>query len=277
MKKLLKVLMASILAIATLFCFTACKDDEGGDAGVIDTTTNTITVGYTDYEPMNYTEDNVLKGFDTELAIQVFNALGYDVRFKLIDWSNKYQELNSNTIQCVWNGFTANCADDDGVQRSEKVDFTYNYMTNAQCVIRKSTTEELTSASQFDGKSVAFESSSAGDSYVSAITGANINKKGCTSQMDAIREVNSGTAQYAVVDLLLAKSIAGKGDYTNIAVNESIVIDAEYYAIAFKKGSTLTEKVNVMLVAFAKTGYLAELAQKYGLSNQVITDFTDQM
>ena len=272
MKKFIKILVASILAVSTLFCFTACNKTE-----YVNTRTKTITVGYTDYAPMNYEEDNVLKGFDTELAIQVFNALGYEVRFKLIDWGNKYQELESNTIQCVWNGFTANCADDDGIQRSDKVSFSYNYMTNAQCIIRKNNTAELSANTEFSGKSVAYESSSAGDSYVNGIKNVNINKKPCTSQMDAIREVNSGTAQYAVVDLLLAKSIIGKNDFADIVINESIVIDAEYYAIGFKKGSELTAKVNIILEAFAKTGYLAELAEKYGLSNQIITDFSDQI
>ena len=238
--------------------------------------TKTVTIGYTDYAPMNYEEDGVLVGFDTELAKKVFSELGYEVRFKLIDWSNKYTELNSGTIDCVWNGFTANCADDDGVQRSDKVDFSYNYMTNAQCVIRKNTTAELSSSAEFVGKSVAFEASSAGQSYVDAVAG-NINKKPLTSQMDAVREVNAGTAEYAVVDLLLAQSLAGNGNYSNIVINESIVIDAEYYAIGFKKGSDLTSKVNGKIVELAESGYLATLAEKYGLSTQVIVDYADQI
>ena len=41
-------------------------------------------------------------------------------------------ELNGGTVDCLWNGFTANTADEDGVARSEKVDFSYNYMLNKQ-------------------------------------------------------------------------------------------------------------------------------------------------
>ena len=251
MKKIFKV-MATVLA--SVFCFglfAAC--------GKGDKNEKTVTVGYTDYAPMNYTDDaGELVGFDTELAKKAFGELGYKVRFKLIEWSNKYSELNSGTIDCIWNGFTANVADDDGIQRSDKVDFSYNYMTNAQCVIRFATGEELTSKEALAGKSVAFESSSAGDSYVSKIEG--VNKKGVVSQMDAVREVNAGTAQYAVVDLLLAKSLAGKNDFANVVINESIVIDAEYYAIGFKKGSELTAQINEKLEAYATNGYLAELA-----------------
>jgi polar amino acid transport system substrate-binding protein len=265
MKKIKTLVAAILAAVSCTALFASCQE------------TKTVTIGYTDYAPMNYTNENgELVGFDTELATQVFEDLGYEVRFKLIDWANKYSEVNSNTIDCIWNGFTANCADDDGVQRSDKVDFSYYYMTNAQCVIRLDSAAELSSASELVGKSVAYESSSAGDSYVAAIEG-NINKKAVVSQMDAVREVNAGTVQYAVVDLLLAKSIAGKGDFANVTINESIEIDAEYYAIGFKKGSELTALVNAKILEYAESGELAALAEKYELSNQVITDYSDQI
>lgn len=263
MKKFFTFLATVLASVFCLGIFTSCGDKK------------TITVGYTDYPPMNYTDDSgELVGFDTELAKKVFKDLGYEVRFKLIDWSNKYSELNSGTVDCLWNGFTANCADDDGVQRADKVDFSYNYMTNAQCVVRLSTATELTSQDALAGYSVAYEAGSAGETYATAVSG--VNEKPVGSQMDAVREVKAGTANYAVVDLLLAKSIAGQGDFENVVINESIEIAAEYYAIGFKKGSELTAKVNEKLVAYAADGYLATLAEKYELSTQVITDFSDQ-
>ena len=94
--------------------------------------------------------------------------------------------------------------------------------------------------------------------------------------MDAIREVNSGTANYAVVDILLAQQIAGQNDYADLVINEGIEIGIEYYAIGFKKNSPLTAKVNVMLEAFAKTGQLQALANKYNVGTSVITDFSNQ-
>jgi polar amino acid transport system substrate-binding protein len=186
-------------------------------------------------------------------------------------------ELNSGTIDCVWNGFTANCADDDGVQRADKVDFSYYYMTNTQCIIRLNQTAALTSVSQFEGTSVAYENGSAGHSYIESVTLdkngdtiIDINAKGVTSQADAVREVNAGTAQYAVVDILLAQSLAGQGDFANLTINVGIEIPEEYYAIGFKKGSELTAKVNEKLLAYESNGYLASLAKKYNLSSKLI-------
>lgn len=263
MKKIFKAIATVLASVCCLGIFAGCNP------------TKTVTIGYTDYAPMNYTNDEgEFVGFDTELATKAFTDLGYKVRFKEIDWDNKYSELEGGTIDCIWNGFTANCADSDGVQRSAKVDFGYNYMTNAQCVIRLNTAEELTSKDALGGKSVAYEGGSAGASYVAGI--ANVNGKDVSSQMDAVMEVKAGTSQYAVVDLLLAQSIAGKGDYANVTINASIVIDAEYYAVGFKKGSELTAKVNQKFEEYAQTGYLATLAEKYNLTTQVITDFSSQ-
>ena len=129
MKKLTKVMA---LTLASACCFSglvACNKEDSA-------TKKTVTIGYTDYAPMNYEDENGnLIGFDTELAKKAFGDLGYQIRFKLIEWSNKYAELNSGTIDCVWNGFTANCADDDGIQRADKVDFSYNYMRESNTIL----------------------------------------------------------------------------------------------------------------------------------------------
>lgn len=262
MKRIITALLTIALIITSTACLASCN-----------ITGKTVTIGYTDYAPMNYEDENgTLVGFDTELATKMFDELGYKVRFKLIEWSNRYSELNGGTIDCIWNGFTANTSDDDGVARNEKVDFSYYYMTNAQCIVRKATVADITSADGFEGKTVAFESSSAGQTYVDGIT-ANLNKKGVTAQMDALLSVKAGTADFAVVDVLLAQSVVGKGDYSTLAINEGIEIAGEYYAVGFKKGSNLTAKINELFVKYAENGCLMELATKYGLENSVITNY----
>lgn len=270
MKKLITLITTAIMSIVMLFSFTACSPDKVADV----TSKGTITVGYTIYSPMNYKDDKgVLVGFDTELALMTFNALGYDVIFTEIEWSNKYNELNGNTIDCVWNGFTMNSEDTiDGVAtpRNQIVDFTAPYMYNAQCIVKGPNAPEITSIADFANKSVAFEDGSAGESFVETLTGAITNP--VTSQMDALREVKAGTADYAVVDVVLAKANAGKGDYANLSINEGLEMAQELYAVAFKKGSELTEKVNIIFDAFAKTGVLEDLAEKYELQDVVKLD-----
>lgn len=258
----MKKLLAVILCLSMLFCFAACGK---GD---------TIVVGYTIYEPMNYKDaDGKLIGFDTELAEAVFTNLGYNVTFQEIVWESKYTDLDSNTIDCVWNGFTCNTADDDGVQRSEKVDFSYNYMENRQVVVVKKDSG-IAAATDLKGKLGVAESGSAGETYSKDFEGTTF--KGFTKQTDCLFEVKSGTADFAVVDAQLAKSYAGKGDYENLVIVEGLSSNVEYYAIGFKKGSELTAKVNEQLDKLGKDGTIAKLAEKYGVSNTAITDFSDQ-
>ena len=283
MKKIIAVLMALVLVVG---CFAACgKNDTTKDDGTNkpaaqdDATTpaenGTIIVGYTIYEPMNYLDENGnLVGFDTELAKAVFSNLGYKVVFKEIKWENKYTELNSGAINCIWNGFTCNTSDDDGVLRSDKVDFSYNYMKNKQVIVAK-TDSGITSASDLKGKIADAEIGSAGESYAKD-TFPGIIFKGATKQTDCLLSVATGKAHFAVLDEQLAKSYCGKGDYSNLTIIEALSSEVEFYAIGFKKGSDLTAKVNAELVKLAADGTIAALAEKYGVSNTAITDFSDQ-
>ena len=259
-----KLIALALVLIAIVSCFAGCAKEE-----------KTVVVGYTIYAPMNYKDDNgKLVGFDTELAEAVFAKLGYKVIFQEIDWKAKYTDLNSGAIDCVWNGFTANCADDDdGIQRSEKVDFSYNYMENRQVIVVKKDSG-IASAADLEGKQGAAESGSAGETYGKSFEGATI--KGFDVQTKCIFEVNSGTADFAVVDAQLAKSYVGKGDYEELEIVDELSSDVEFYAIGFKKGSDLTAKVNEQLEALAKDGTIAQLAEKYGVATTAITDFADQ-
>lgn len=261
----MKKILALILAVMTIVCcFAGCGNNE-----------KTIVVGYTIYEPMNYLDaEGKLVGFDTELAEAVFTNLGYKVIFKEIQWENKYTDLNSDTINCVWNGFTCNSADDDGIQRSEKVDFSYNYMENRQVVVVNKDSG-IATAADLNGKIGLAENGSAGESYAKDFEG--VVYKGAVKQTDTLLEVNAKTADFAVVDAQLAKSYVGKGDYANLAIVEALSSDVEYYAIGFKKGSELTAKVNDQLVKLAEDGTIAKLAEKYGVATTAITDFSDQV
>ena len=67
---------------------------------------------------------------------------------------------------------------------------------------------------------------------------------------------------------MLAQKLVGKGDYADLAIAD-IELDSELYAIAFKKGSSLTAKVNEVILELEKSGELQELAEKYHLENSL--------
>ncbi len=260
MKKLLALIMVLLMVVA---CFAGCGAKK-----------ETIVVGYTIYAPMNYlNENNELVGYDTDLAKAVFENLGYEVLFQEIEWDNKYTDLDSDTIDCIWNGFTCNTKDEDGVARADKVDFSYNYMENRQVIVVKKDSG-IAAAADLNGKTAAAEDGSAGATYAAKFEGVTV--KGFTKQTDCLFEVNAGTADFAVVDAQLAKSYAGKGDYANLVIVDALSSDVEYYAIGFKKDSELTAKVNAELEKLGADGTIAKLAEKYGVATTAITDFSDQ-
>ena len=254
MKKILSLILA--LTMCAL-CFAACgekKDD-------------TLTCGVTIFENMNEKDENGnWTGFESEFAMAVGEIIGMKVEFQEIDWGQKYNELNSGAIDCIWNGFTANSSD-DGIKRSELVDFSYGYMLNQQCiVVKKDNVANFTSEESLKGKTACVEGGSAGAAYAESVTDAE-NVKKATSQINAFPEVKSGAVDFIVVDILLAQNLCGTGDYADLAIVEDIELASEIYAIGFKKGSDLTAKVNDAIKKLEADGTLMKLAEKYGFEN----------
>ena len=260
MKKIISITLALLMVLTSVLAFSSCAQKT--DWENIQEKGKFIC-GVTYYEPMNYFDtDGTLIGFDTELAQAVAKELGLEVEFYEIEWNNKYSELASGAIDCIWNGFTSNSKDDDGVERKDKVDFTYAYLDNKQCVVVASDrVGEFTSASSLTGKTAAAEEGSAGASYA-ASAGATVVPK--SSQMDTFTELATGAVDCIVVDMLLADKIVGQGDFAELA-KTSIEIEPEVYSIGCRKGSDFDEKINEALIKLLNDGTIEALAAKYGV------------
>ena len=260
MKKILAIALAVVMLIGCVSAFSSCGKD-------------TLVCGVTIFENMNEKDANGnWTGFESEFAMAVGEIIGMDVEFQEIDWGQKYSELNAGKIDCIWNGFTANSTDEDAngkkVARNTLVDFSYGYMLNQQCiVVRKDNLAKYTTEADLVGKTAAVETGSAGASYAKDAVGDAGKLVDFPAQNSTFLEVKSGNSDFAVVDILLAKNICGKGDYANLAIVEAIELESEIYAIGFKKGSELTAKVNAAIKELEENGTLAALAKKYGFEN----------
>ena len=252
-----KIFALALVLLMIAACFAGCGNKKD----------KTLVCGVTIFENMNEKDANGnWTGFESEFAMEVGKIIGMDVQFQEIVWEQKYNELNSGAIDCIWNGFTANSSD-NGIKRSELVDFSYGYMLNQQCiVVKKDNVAAYTSEESLKGKSACVEGGSAGDAYATSVTDADKVMK-ATAQINAFPEVKSGAVDFIVVDILLAKNLCGTGDYADLAIVEAIELDSEIYAIGFKKGSDLTAKVNAAIKQLDENGKLMELAKKYGFEN----------
>ncbi len=87
------------------------------------------------------------------------------------------------------------------------------------------------------------------------------------TQAKALMEVNSGTADAAIVDYVMSIGSIGEGtDYTDLVV-EGTGYSEEEYGIAFRKGSDLTAKVNEIIRELKADGSLADIAKTYKLQD----------
>ena len=218
-----------------------------------------MIIGYTIYEPMNYTDDNgVFTGFDTELATAVCEKLNVEPVFQLIDWGTKEVELAGKTIDCIWNGMTLDA------EREANMNCTQPYVKNAQVVVMKVGSGYTDTASLAD-KSVCAEIGSAGESTIEGDD--NLSKAlfvGKAVQTDCLMEVKAGTCDAAVLDLTLAKAMIGDGtDYADLEIVDELAV--EFYGVAFRKGSDVRDEVNKLFDELTADGTLSALADKYSL------------
>ena len=105
-KRTVAVVMAAAMTIGMMVTGVSVQ------AGVED---KTLIVGFdAEYPPFGYKDDNgEYVGFDLDLAQEVCDNLGWELVKKPINWDSKDMELNSGTIDCIWNGFTINGREDD--------------------------------------------------------------------------------------------------------------------------------------------------------------------
>ena len=263
MKRILSIVMAAVMIVGALTCFASCGKKE-----------DTLVCGVTIFEKMNEKDANGnWTGFESEFAMAVGEIIGMKVEFQEIDWGQKYMELEAGTIDCIWNGFTANSTDKiDGVEtkRSDLVDFTYGYMLNQQCiVIKKDNAETIKTEADLAGKKAGVETGSAGESYAAGVVGESGSLEKYPAQNKAFLEVKTGAVDFAVMDIVLAQNVCGQGDYADLMIVETITLASEVYAVGFPKGSELTAKVNAAIKTLFENGKMAQLAEKYGFTNTV--------
>ncbi len=256
-----KRLLSVLLSIAMVISLTACGSGaSGSDVGYIKKK-GTLIVGITDFAPMDYKDDSGnWIGFDAEMAEKVGEELGVKVEFVEIDWDNKILELNNKSIDCVWNGMTLT----DEV--SSAMEVSKAYCNNAQVVVVKE--DKASSCSDYDGvKNLTFavESGSAGEA---AAKENEFNYNSLLTQADALMEVESGTSDACIIDLLMAGAMIGEGtSYKDLT--HTLELTTEEYVVGCRKGSDLAAQVNATFEKCKADGSLESIATKYGVQESL--------
>lgn len=162
------------------------------------------------------------------------------------------------------------------------MDFSDPYIKNMQVVvIRASNAEMYPDKASLAAAALVAEISSAGEAAIIGngddvapdpiLGGAAYTA--LAKQTDALLEIKAGTADAAVVDYTLAKSMVGTaGDFSDLCMIEGLELAVEEYGVGFRKGSDLGEAVNAIFAALIESGVMDGIAEKYGLSDSLLSN-----
>ena len=264
---------AVLMAAAMVFTMAGCgsskdadtsakKETKTEDSKDKENSDKQFIVGFdAEYPPYGYKDDNgEYVGFDLDLAQEVCARNGWELVKQPIDWDSKDMELNSGSIDCIWNGFTMTGREDD---------YTWSkpYVDNSIVVVVK---EDLA------GKVVAVQADSSG---LAALTDEEDNEENLKlaasfSDLQQVADYNTafmnleaGAVDAIVVDI-------GVADYqlesrTGFAMLDD-KIRTEQYAVGFKLGNEeLRDQVQSTLDEMVKDGTFDDIAKKWDLSDMV--------
>lgn len=264
------ILPALLVAIATAVSFTFSNVSQASNSKS-DNDDNTFIVGFdAEFPPYGYKDDNgEYVGFDFDLAQEVCNRRGWTLVKQPIDWDSKDMELNSGSIDCIWNGFTMNGREDDYTWSSAYVD-------NSQVVVVP-TNSDIKELKDLAGKVVIVQADS---SALAAFTGDDAtdeNKELCASFSElqqvsdynsAFMSLESGSADAVVLDYGVANyQLKNRGDKFRLLEEK---VSSEQYGIGFKKGNTkLRDEVQETLNEMLADGTFDKIAEDWDLSDSV--------
>lgn len=263
MKRLLCLLLALAVACLTAGCRRE-KPAERQDWKAIEEK-GVLRIGVTECAPFSQKNaDGSWSGFDVDLAREVCQQLELKPEVVELDWSGRVEALNRGEVDCLWSGLTARS------DMLETLDFTQTYLASRPAlVIRWDEVEQYQTAEQLKGKTVAVEAGSAGQSAALACLPEEVSVEPVGSQQAALEAVLNGTAQGAVVDLLVAQ--AAVEVHRELTVQTRVELGTEELAAALPHGSDLTDRLNRALAALQKDGTLDTLAEQYGLTGGLIS------
>ena len=259
-KKTVAVMMAALMAMGMASAVNV-------QAGIED---KTLIVGFdAEYPPYGYMDENgEYTGFDLELAQAVCDLEGWELEKKPISWDSKDQELESGSIDCIWNGFTMNGREDDYT-------FSVPYVDNSQVIV-VAEDSGIETLEDLAGKIVGVQAASAalellqneeeGGQKELADTFGSLNE--FADYNTAFTELQAGALDALAIDVGVANyQLKSRGEGF-VMLDETL--NTEQYAIGFKKGNDeLCEIVNADLQKLTDDGTVAELAEKYDIADMV--------
>ena len=287
-KRVIAVCLTMAMAVTMMACGSKSSDNssagdttesvqsgtEGTENASNESGRTQLIVGFdAEFPPYGYMDDNGdYTGFDLDLAQEVCDRNGWELVKKPINWDSKDMELNSGSIDCIWNGFTI-------TGREEDYTWTDPYVDNSIVVV-VGADSDIKTLDDLSGKVVAVQSDSSG---LTALTSEEDNDKNLAlaasfKELQQVADYNtafmnleSGAVDAIVLDIGVAKyQVDSRGDKFKILDDQ---ISTEQYAVGFKLGNTsLRDQVQETLYEMVADGTFEAISDKhsdYNLSQMI--------
>ncbi len=219
----------------------------------------TFTVGFDqDFPPMGFVaDDGGYTGFDIELAEETAKRLGLEFVPQPIAWDAKDMELNSGTIDCIWNGFTMN-------GREDEYAWSAPYLDNQQVFV----VAEDSGIGDWDGlagKVVEVQADSSAEAALEEqkeLTDTFGSLQTVADYNTAFMDLEAGAVDAIAMDIVVAGyQIEQRGGGFVILEAE---ISSEQYGVGFAlDNEELRDEVDEILKEMAADGTMAEISEKW--------------
>ena len=221
--------------------------------------------GYLDMETNDYT------GFDLELAEELCSRRGWTLEKKPINWDNKDAEIDSGSIDCIWNGMTY-------TGREALYTWSDPYVNNS-IVMAVMADSDIQTAADLAGKIVITQSDS---SALTALESEELAEMRATfadlqqnpSYNTCFQDMQAGAVDAVAVDIGVAQYQMRNNPNKFRILEEPIA--TEQYAIAFKLGNeALRDQVQETYDEMLADGTVMKIAEKYAddhLPDMLITE-----
>lgn len=214
---------------------------------------NTLTFAIcADYPPFEYYSSGDLSGFDIALAKAVALELGKEADFKDMSFSALFPALQNAIVDAVISTVTIT------PERAKNFDFSNPYYIESIAVLYDKN-HSIHSIDDLDNKKMACQLGTTMEIWLKAHT-TKTQILAMDSNPSAVEALKAGHVDGVVIDTVQAIAFSRR----NPQLGYHILAKSDTgYAIAFKKGSPLVEKVNKVLEKFKENGMLESLMQQY--------------
>jgi hypothetical protein len=270
MKKISLAVFAMMM-VAMLAVFAGCSSSSDTNSGTADSGTaqdnslqnvldkGTLVLGLDDsFPPMGFRdENNNIVGFDIVVATEVANRMGVELKLQPIEWSTKEMELNTGSVDCLWNGLSI----DD--ERKQAMDLSEPYMTNRMVLVVLNDSEYTDQAS-LAGKTIGVQNGSTAEKILeeSDFSKTIGNTIGFKDNVTAFMELETKGIDAIFMDEVVA-NYAITSQNKDFKVLEDGLTEEEY-AVGFKKGNTaLKNEVQKYIDEMKADGTMTQISEKW--------------